>query len=61
MALETKSAYQEHLLQSLNEVIIEQQQQLEHLTKMMTQMTAYVHDLGEQSGEVSEDCPPPHY
>ncbi|MDQ6989905.1 MAG: SlyX family protein [Mariprofundaceae bacterium] len=59
--LETKSAYQEHLIQALNEVIIEQQQQLDALLKDMLGLKTYLRDMNAQESTDVVDAPPPHY
>ncbi|MDX8382525.1 MAG: SlyX family protein [Ghiorsea sp.] len=60
--LETKSAYQEHMIQQLNEVIITQQQQIDAIETSMQQLREYLkssHEQGQQ--EAAVDAPPPHY
>ena len=59
--LETKSAYQEHLIQELNEVIISQQKQIDHMEKSVQQLRDYIRGLGEQQNMPEQESPPPHY
>ncbi|PCI41677.1 MAG: hypothetical protein COB41_10420 [Proteobacteria bacterium] len=60
--LETKSSYQEHLIQELNEVIISQQKQLDALEARMQRMSDYLkNNQGSQIARPDEEVPPPHY
>jgi len=60
--LETKSSYQEHLIQELNEVIISQQKQLDALEERMQRMSDYLkNNQGSQIARPDEEVPPPHY
>ncbi len=59
--LETKSAYQEHLIQELNEVVIQQQSQIDKLEKSLAQLREYLSSAGEQQGSFEQEAPPPHY
>lgn len=59
--LETKSAYQEHLIQELNEVVIQQQNQIDKLEKSLTQLREYLSSAGEQQNSFEQETPPPHY
>jgi len=60
--LETKSAYQEHLLQELNDVIFTQQQQIDGLEAGLRRLKEHVQSTGEQGqSESGADVPPPHY
>lgn len=60
--IETKLAYQEDLLESLNELMIKQQDRIEILETVCRRLLDRVKDLkdpGEASGEQYEI--PPHY
>jgi len=59
--LETKSAYQEHLIQELNEVIITQQNQIDALTKSLNQIRDYMQNNTGQQSSPEQEAPPPHY
>ena len=59
--LETKSAYQEHLIQELNEVIISQQKQIDRLEKSLLHLKAFLRNQDGQPSEPEKEAPPPHY
>lgn len=59
--LETKSAYQEHLIQELNEVLISQQHQLDVLEKSMLRLTDFIRNNEDQQFIPENETPPPHY
>lgn len=60
--LETKSSYQEHLIQELNEVVISQQNQIDALEKSLKQLRDYLkNQQGSQLARPDEEVPPPHY
>jgi len=60
--LETKSSYQEHLIQELNEVVISQQKQMDALEASMQRMSDYLkNNQGSQLARPEEEVPPPHY
>ncbi|MDQ6967886.1 MAG: SlyX family protein [Mariprofundaceae bacterium] len=60
--LETKSSYQEHLIQELNEVVISQQKQMDALETSMQRMSDYLkNNQGSQLARPDEEVPPPHY
>ena len=60
--LETKSSYQEHLIQELNEVVISQQKQMDALEASMQRMSDYLkNNQGSQQARPDEEVPPPHY
>jgi SlyX protein len=58
--LETRLAFQEDLLQKLDDVIIRQQQEIDELK---TQLIRINQQLSEVGGQVDSqtDAPPPHY
>lgn len=58
--LEKKSAFQEDTIESLNQVVIEQQKRLEQLEKRLK----FVTDQLEGSDiikKLEDEAPPPHY
>jgi len=60
--LETKSSYQEHLTQELNEVVISQQKQIDALQASVQSMSDYLkNNQGSQLARPDEEVPPPHY
>jgi len=60
--LETKSSYQEHLIQELNEVVISQQKQMDALEASMQRMSDYLkNNQRSQQARPDEEVPPPHY
>jgi len=60
--IETKLAYQEDLVESLNKVVSDQQRQIDALEKTCRKMADRLMDLSEafEATQV-EDAPPPHY
>ncbi len=59
--LETKMAFQDDLLQELNDVIARQEQQLDKLwqaSRMLKNQLDTVHSAEEEPGH---EAPPPHY
>ena len=62
MALEVKLAFQEDLVETLNQVIISQQQQLELLQQQFKLLYQQLKSLQPSNiADVSEEVPPPHY
>jgi len=60
--LQTKYAYQEDLLQTLNDVVTQQQQELTSLKDDMNRMRESLRGImGSQLARPEEDVPPPHY
>jgi len=60
--LETKSSYQEHLIQELNEVVVSQQKQMDALEASLQRMSDYLkNNQGSQLARPDEEVPPPHY
>ena len=59
-ALEEKFEYQEQTIDSLNEVIIDQQKQLSLLTEQVHHLKSQLAAGGEEQA-AGEDPPPPHY
>ncbi|MDQ6995723.1 MAG: SlyX family protein [Mariprofundaceae bacterium] len=60
--LQTKYAYQEDLLQTLNEVVTQQQQELARLKEDMKRMQVSLRGMmSSQLARPDEEVPPPHY
>lgn len=60
MVLEEKFEYQEQTIDSLNEVIIDQQNQLTLLTEQVYHLRSQLVTAGEDQ-PAGEEPPPPHY
>ena len=58
--LESRTLEQEHLLQKLNEVIIEQQAQIDRLKQKLEELRHEVRE-GAAGVEDVDEPPPPHY
>ena len=60
---ETKYAYQEKLLQDLSDVVYEQQQQIDRLTKKLETLISQLNDLSDTVPHMSAPAndKPPHY
>ncbi|BHH84624.1 SlyX family protein [Desulforhopalus sp. 52FAK] len=58
--LEEKFEYQEQMIDSLNEVIIDQQKQLTNLTEQVHYLKSQMAASNEDQ-PAGEDPPPPHY
>lgn len=59
--LETKMAFQEDLLQDLNDVVARQEQQLEKLWQANKMLKSQLDSVHSAVGETSSEAPPPHY
>ena len=59
--LETKMAFQEDLLQDLNDVVARQEQQLEKLWQANRMLKSQLDTVHSAAGETSNEAPPPHY
>lgn len=59
--LETKMAFQEDLLQDLNDVVARQEQQLEKLWQANRMLKSQLDTVHSATGEASNEAPPPHY
>jgi len=59
--IETKLAFQEHLLESLNEALTGQQVQIDTLRKIVKQLNQQIDMGSEQIKRPEEETPPPHY
>ena len=61
MDLEVKAAYAEDLIESLNQVVIRQQQQIDRLLKELAQLRENQPDPSEGGFRSLRDELPPHY
>lgn len=62
MELETRVAFQDDTLAELNEVLVEQSREVDHLRRQMAELIKRFNDVaGQMPGATAEDAPPPHY
>lgn len=60
--LETKVAFQEHAIEELNQVLVEQQFILEKMQLQLRHLAAKLKDLQPSNiASQAEETPPPHY
>ncbi len=60
--LETKISYQDHTIDELNDVIVQQQQQIDQINLQLKRLHAQLTHLRSSSSEINaDDTPPPHY
>ncbi len=59
--LEIKAAYQDDLLQELNQVIIRQQQQIYKLEQTCRLLHERINNLYPAKTDAAAEPPPPHY
>ena len=59
--LETKLAYQEDTLQTLNDIVYQQQQQIDQLQKTCKHLLERIRCLPDPDNEIQIDETPPHY
>jgi len=59
--IESKIAFQEHLLENLNEALTSQQKQLDGLSRQLKKITQILETSEEQISRPEEEVPPPHY
>jgi SlyX protein len=61
MELESRLAFQDDTIQSLNDVLVAQQRALDFLQQQMAAMLKRQEEMGNQFEIFGEDAPPPHY
>ena len=59
--IEIKLAHQEHIVESLNQRVYGQQQQIDKLEQMCAALVQHVRDQAQGSGGAPAHEPPPHY
>lgn len=59
--IEIKLAHQEHMVESLNQRVIEQQQQIDKLEQMCAALVQHVRNQPQSGGGALAHEPPPHY
>lgn len=61
MELESRLAFQDDTIQALNDVLVVQRRELDHLQQQMAAMLERQQEIGSQFEAFQEDAPPPHY
>jgi SlyX protein len=59
--LETRIAFQEHVLQELSDVVARQQTQIDQLTRALKDAQDRLRGLHPPVADRSEETPPPHF
>jgi len=59
--LETKSAFQDHLIEELNQALIAQQKDIIKLTRVVENVVSQVEKIGDSSVNSDQNELPPHY
>ena len=59
--LESRQAFQDDTIASLNEALIAQQQRISHLEKMVELLVERYRELAPDAVAPEEEPPPPHY
>lgn len=59
--LESRQAFQDDTIQSLNDVLVSQQRVVERLQRQMAALLKRQEEMGSQFETFEEDAPPPHY
>lgn len=61
MELETRLAFQDDTIQTLNDVLVKQQRQMERLKAQMAALIKRQEEMATPADGFGEDLPPPHY
>ena len=59
--LETRQAFQDDIIQELNDVVIEQGRVIDRLQLQMAELIKRYEEMVGQYGSDGEEAPPPHY
>ncbi len=59
--IESKISYQEDLIQTLNDVVYQQQEKIAQLEAQDRKLMERLQSLGESGDSDHDDKPPPHY
>jgi len=60
--LETRLAYQDQLVETLNKLVYEQDKRVQKLEEICKRLTRQYNEMAENStGAENDDQPPPHY
>ncbi|AHG42122.1 SlyX family protein [Pseudomonas syringae] len=61
MELESRMAFQDDTIQTLNDVLVTQRRELDRLQLQMAAMLKRQEEMGSQFETFEEEAPPPHY
>jgi SlyX protein len=59
--LETRVAFQEHVLQEMGDVVARQQVEIERLTRLLKEVQDRLRGISAPVAEGADETPPPHY
>ncbi len=59
--LETRLTFQDHSIEELNQALIQQQNDINKLTRIVENVISQVERMGEGSPNADQSEPPPHY
>ncbi|MFK0311264.1 SlyX family protein [Pseudomonas sp. NPDC090233] len=59
--LETRQAFQDDIIQELNDVVVEQGRVIDRLQLQMAELIKRYEEMVGQYGSEGEEAPPPHY
>jgi len=59
--LETKSAFQDHLIEELNQALIQQQNDMAKLTRVVENVISQIEKIDDSSSNLEQVELPPHY
>jgi SlyX protein len=59
--LQTRLAFQDDALQSLNETVIRQQEEIKKLNLELAELKERLQAIAEITVELKDEAPPPHY
>jgi len=59
--LETKSAFQDHLIEELNQALIQQQNDIVKLKRIVENVISQIEKIGDPSSNLDQNELPPHY
>jgi len=61
-SLETKTMFQDDLIEQLNQSLINQQSDIQKLTLLVARLNAQLDDIQQPNiANTSQEAPPPHY
>ena len=60
--LESRVAFQDDTIQKLNDVLVEQQRQIDQVSRLVTELKQQLESIQPSIiADVAEETPPPHY
>ncbi len=59
--LETKITFQDHSIEELNQALIQQQNDINKLTRIVENVISQVERIGDGNANTGAEPPPPHY